>query len=166
MTQEDKILLFKDLGARLLYGVKCRVRYIVNNETTYGEDVWFEEDDKITRVNFDHTEVYTEWTQEYHDIGNIKLYLRPMASMTEEELDELRRRINKNCNTGRVITKDNFEKVNDWVWFCNMREWECVGSIMMGEVIDYLNEHMFDWRGLIPKGLAIAVTEENNPYKV
>ena len=33
------------------------------------------------------------------------------------------------------------------------------------EVIDWLNKNMFDFRGLIPKGLAIAVTEENNPYK-
>jgi hypothetical protein len=31
--------------------------------------------------------------------------------------------------------------------------------------IDWLNAHHFDYRGLIPKGLAIEVTEENNPYK-
>ena len=30
--------------------------------------------------------------------------------------------------------------------------------------IDWLNEHHFDYRGLIEKGLAIAVTDENNPY--
>ena len=34
-----------------------------------------------------------------------------------------------------------------------------------GEIVDYLNKKMFDWRGLIPKGLAIEVTKENNPYK-
>lgn len=28
-----------------------------------------------------------------------------------------------------------------------------------------LNAHHFDYRGLIEKGLAIAVTAENNPYK-
>lgn len=33
------------------------------------------------------------------------------------------------------------------------------------DTFDWLNEHHFDYRGLIPKGLAIAVTEENNPYK-
>ena len=32
-------------------------------------------------------------------------------------------------------------------------------------MIDWLNAHYFDYRGLIEKGLAIAVTEENNPYK-
>lgn len=30
---------------------------------------------------------------------------------------------------------------------------------------DWLNAHHFDYRGLIEKGLAIAVTEDNNPYK-
>ena len=30
---------------------------------------------------------------------------------------------------------------------------------------DWLNAHHFDYRGLIEKGLAIAVTKENNPYK-
>ncbi len=30
---------------------------------------------------------------------------------------------------------------------------------------DWLNAHHFDYRGLIEKGLAIEVTEDNNPYK-
>ena len=33
------------------------------------------------------------------------------------------------------------------------------------EGADYLNSIHVDYRGLIEKGLAIAVTEENNPYK-
>ena len=32
-------------------------------------------------------------------------------------------------------------------------------------IVAELNRHHFDYRGLIPKGLAIEVTEENNPYK-
>ena len=31
--------------------------------------------------------------------------------------------------------------------------------------IDWLNAHHFDYRNLIERGLAIEVTEENNPYK-
>ena len=31
--------------------------------------------------------------------------------------------------------------------------------------IDWLNAHHFDFRNLIEKGLAIEVTEDNNPYK-
>lgn len=30
---------------------------------------------------------------------------------------------------------------------------------------DWLNEHHFDYRGLIPMGLALEVTKENNPYE-
>ena len=30
---------------------------------------------------------------------------------------------------------------------------------------DWLNAHHFDYRGLIEKGLAIEVEENNNPYK-
>jgi hypothetical protein len=33
------------------------------------------------------------------------------------------------------------------------------------ETYDWLNAHHFDYRNLIPKGLAIEVTEKNNPYK-
>lgn len=32
--------------------------------------------------------------------------------------------------------------------------------------VDWLNSHHFDYRGLIEKGLAIEVTEENNPYNM
>lgn len=32
------------------------------------------------------------------------------------------------------------------------------------QYLDWLNSHHFDYRGLIEKGLAIAVTEYNNPY--
>ena len=65
-----------------------------------------------------------------------KLLLRPMSSMTEEE-------------------------ENEWWKFANE-------SYVVNEhtsSLDWLNAHHFDYRGLIEKGLAIAVTEENNPYK-
>ena len=68
-----------------------------------------------------------------------KPYLRPMSSMTEEEYRELE----------GLLQKHNF----------NLNEE--TASIE----IDWLNKHHFDYRGLIERGLAIAVTEENNPYK-
>lgn len=66
----------------------------------------------------------------------IKPYLRPMSSMTEEE---------KLMYEGLMIGTDN--------------------ASYMSDVIDWLNKNMFDYRGLIPKDLAIEVTKENNPYK-
>ena len=38
-------------------------------------------------------------------------------------------------------------------------------SVTSTVLIDWLNAHHFDYRGLIEKGLAIPVTEENNTYK-
>ncbi len=70
----------------------------------------------------------------------IKPYLRPMSSMTEEEREELRV---KNIIIG-VSTSGTIE------------------TTIQG--MDWLNAHYFDYRGLIPKGLAIS-TEEFNPYK-
>ena len=32
-------------------------------------------------------------------------------------------------------------------------------------MFDWLNKNHFDYRGLIPKGLAISVNKNNNPYK-
>lgn len=71
----------------------------------------------------------------YHNNFTIKPYLRPMSSMTEEEKIDYRAFFNYD------------------------------GVEYPEEYIDWLNAHHFDYRGLIPKGLAIAVTEENNPYK-
>ena len=67
---------------------------------------------------------------------DFKPYLRPMSSMTEDERKE----------------------------YVSLLEMCQCGDIYEYEVVDWLNEHHFDYRGLIDKGLAIAVTEENNPY--
>lgn len=65
-----------------------------------------------------------------------KPYLRSMSSMTEKEKKELIKEF-----WGSHTIKDRFEEV---CW--------------------YLSRH-FDINGLIEKGLAIPITEENNPYK-
>lgn len=67
--------------------------------------------------------------------GNNKPYLRPMSSMTEKE------------------------KI-DYQAFFNYD-----GVEYPEEYIDWLNANHFDYRGLVEKGLAVEVTENNNPYK-
>jgi len=72
------------------------------------------------------------------DWGIIKPYLRSLSSMTKKEkkeYDKLRMSFYKNAKDASLV------------------------------LIDWLNAHHFDHRGLIEKGLAIEVTEENNPYK-
>ena len=73
----------------------------------------------------------------------LKPFLRPMSSMTEEENQEI-------CQ----FMKDY-----------NLLPGPDRAGVFCGEIVDWLNAHHFDYRGLIEKGLAIEVTEENNPYK-
>ena len=138
MTQEDKELLLKDLGARLSYKVVAQVSY------KDGEG-WKTEDRKVLGVYTDE-QVYVDCV--YTNIENTKPYLRPMSSMTEEEKKEFNSLINgveERCINayGKGGYTLAFIEVNDW-----------------------LNAHHFDYRGLIGKGLAIAVTSDNNPYNV
>ena len=77
-----------------------------------------------------------------------KPYLRPISSMTEEEKHKL-------LKFGAITCLKNGEVIDV----------SCVGFERHCDVQDWLNAHHFDYRGLIEKGLAIAVTEENNPYK-
>ncbi len=67
-------------------------------------------------------------------VEGMKPYLRPMSSMTEEEKNIYEYNKNSNVEVVRIA------------------------------LFNWLNAHHFDYRGLIDKGLAIAVTEENNPY--
>ena len=137
MTQEEKVLLLKDISGRLPYGIKCKVNYIINNETTYGEDVESECIDIIKRISFDTYSVYTEWLGYESDIEDIKPYLCPMSSMTEEELVEYKT-LEKQCE---ILPTFAYISVSKCILF------------------DWLNAHHFDYRGLIEKGLAIEAPE-------
>lgn len=125
MTQEDKDLLIKDLSARLTYGLICRVytskEYHFNWKLTPSSIEWF-----INNLGF----------------FNLKPYLRPLSSMTEEENKEY-----------TDIDNRSYSCPKDYA------------HIPASDRIDWLNKHHFDYRGLIEKGLAIEVTEMDNPYK-
>ena len=118
--KEQKELLFKDLCARLPYGVKIELTWWVMDEGTC----------MSTTLEPDHIEQIRN--DELGDV-EIKSYLRPMSSMTDEQKKEynlLRNRVDK-------------ELYDTW------------------KSIDYLNAHHFDYRGLIDKGLAIDATGLN-----
>ncbi len=121
MTQEEKELLLKDITARLSYGVKikrsnCPINLSVNG--ILGEYVH-------------HIPYYVGGNIEINTtkIDEIKPYLRPMSSMTEEEKNIYE--YNRNSNVEVVKTA----------------------------LFDWLNKKMFDYRGLIPMGLALEATE-------
>lgn len=117
MTQEQKELLLKDLCVRLYYGVKVdlfgqskELIGILNDIISVGYDI-----------------------NDYEDapIEDIKPYLRPMWTMTDEELNEYE----------NFITNEKDNQLR----FCN-------------ELVFY-NRHHFDYRGLIPMGLALEAPE-------
>lgn len=139
MTQEDKKLLLKDICTRLPYGVRMK---------GVNEDFVLSTGTSPNRLSYVLNSV------KFSTATDFKPYLRPMDTMTEEEVQEIRDRLN-NLSIGRTITKENFEKCCDFLWFTKMSPFECVSEKMMNVVIDYLDEKMFDHRGLIEKGLAI-----------
>ena len=118
MTQEEKDLLLQDLCSRLPYGVCAHIRY-KEGEPCYGKlaprDIQWFIDSKIE---------------------NIKPYLRPMSSMTEEENKEFAKVMVKSQDCSYKDNESATTMVNDW----------------------YLSKG-FDVRGLIPKGLALEAPD-------
>ena len=158
MIQENKELLLKDLCARLPYGVK-----ILHTDWDYDHDTDF--DTIETLIGIDDRFIYTVWDKtgdrEKHclSVSNWKPYLRPMSSMTEEEYVYFMsiRGMNLRSYEIQEMMSENFSHPNRIAIVNTLGRYS--------HKIDWLNENMFDYRGLIPKGLAIEVTKENNPYK-
>ena len=138
MTKNDKELLLRDLCARLPYNVI--VDYDYNTFNVHNGNYVKHGSKCILKCYL--LDVFMSPRQ--NEKGEyIKPYLRPMSSMTEEEINEF------------ILISDTV------LWLGNKRS-SCILSL---EQMDWLNAHHFDYRGLIEKGLAIEVTEENNPYK-
>lgn len=138
MTQEDKQLLLQDLRARLPYGVKF-LRESWNYE-------WDQEMSVIEVLEDIDKDGYINNTKVYK-VEDIKPYLFPLSSMTEEQ--------KKYINDRWGINEDfDFEIDPNWGKY----------FVDLGDVVDYinwLNENHFDYRGLIEKGLAIDATRQN-----
>ena len=117
MTKKDKELLLKDLCARLLYNVK-----VLYNNKVFNVDyisAIYEE------IKLDIPDNYTI------DISEVKPYLFPLLSMTEEQKSQY------NFYLTRIVFAYD------------------------ASLIDWLNKNYFDYRGLIKKGLAIDATGLN-----
>jgi hypothetical protein len=135
MTQEEKDLLLKDLCARLPYGVK--VAYLAS---TYDVDYIESKFDEIKLENLDCT----------IDLGNVKPYLRPMSSMTEEEKEEMHKLLSPKGTAQYDI---------DGIRTPMSHYGDFIPYKFMDDILQYLNKHHFDYRGLIEKGLALEAPE-------
>lgn len=136
MTQEDKQLLLKDLSARLPYNTKVFFSII--------------EEDEPVKLSLSVIRCLESIPLGQNDIV-IKPYLRPLSSMTKDEENEWNGLVNDPLleAVGKRHTR-----IEDLI----------LRAKSQYNPVDWLNAHHFDYRGLIPMGLAIAVTKENNPY--
>ena len=127
MKAEEKQLLLKDLCARLSY-----------------HNLWVQYDNKDwLAIGYGHgriellTNPLSSATGPCPLIEEIKPYLRPISSMTEEENEE-------------------------WIKVSDMKFDMEDGFVYVYDAhlsFDWLNEHHFDYRGLIEKGLALEAKE-------
>ena len=145
MTQEEKMLLIKDLSARLPYAVTVEhtsgFRGTLHDMTVHhmyddNDNVY----DAICYTDFfgDEDSIYIEY---------FKPYLFPLSSMTEEQLKDVKASLHQELID---IYENGSEerKVPEYpqTWYY---------------VQDWYNAHHFDYRGLIEKGLAIDATGLN-----
>lgn len=157
MTREDIQLLLQDLCTRLPYGV-----IVSPIDCGKAKLIGFKDDHPILFDLVSQKEYDKPWEIEY-----IKPYLRPMSSMTEEEKEELLNHVLGGRSMEYFhITRDgsidgNQEAEQD-LYNLNLH-WLDFGPLTTSSYIDWLNKNMFDYRGLIPKDLALS-TEEFNPY--
>lgn len=140
MKQEEKDLLLQDLCARLPYSIKFPITVknpitsepietigTISDINRYGiaSFVWDYEGQEILVKNSLH-------------IKDVKPYLFPLSSMTEEQEMEY------DATFGTIVYEDGRKD-----------------SVMTSKSFDWLNKNHFDYRGLIPMGLAIDATDKN-----
>ena len=146
MTQEDKNLLLKDLCARLPYGVICKDDYA----KIEGKLVQIGINYDMCLLSDDYGE--TEWAY----IPNCKPYLFPLSSMTEEQKEFLIKNYKFTFDScGDNITNGVYSSAFNRIIYHTINEED------LSDIIDWLNANHFDYRGLIPKGLAIDATDKN-----
>ena len=152
MTQEDKELLLKYLCAILPYGVIVRhADYLVDSDGNYTGQFWYKRGylynicrlDSMTTTIIESEGSDEEGYEHICDLERSLPYLHSMSNMTEEEEKEF------------VLLTDTMLRYGKNNNLC------CLSL----DAIQWLLKKHFDFMGLIPKGLGIEVTEENNPYK-
>ena len=135
MTQEQKDLLLKDLCARLPYFTKVQIK----NEIVGLDSIC---DDDGYHFNFIGDD------REGVNIKNIKPYLFPLSSMTDEQKNDLIKNLKSNISVKN-------EEISFWNLYTanRMDQWKWV--------FEWCDKNHFDYRGLIPMGLANDATGKN-----
>ena len=156
MTSEEKELLIEDTIGRIPYKVKiltCSYDKITNKEIQVIETLY-----QIDADGYINT-IEDDWLRPV-----FKPYLFPLSSMTEEqrkEFLEISHLENRSFYNGEEIVI-----VSNEVWAFDLggdadTEYRSIDIKRIRETIKWLNKNHFDWRGLIPMGLAEDATNKN-----
>ena len=176
MTQEEKDLVVKDLCGRLPFHVKVAIdfegymevlpddenlqypyrknlKFILDYDNKTIEDISKEPHILYAYPCTERFAMFRGYTYELDygvPVEFIKPYLRPMSSMIEEEKKEMKA---ATCpeGTGYFYEKHLVCPMNH---FCELISYE-----FMADILNWLNAHHFDYRGLIPMGLALEAPE-------
>ena len=136
MTAEEKQLLLKELCARQFYGTKVLSPWEKDGPCELSA---------IDLTSSRQIRVFEDWFK----VEEVRPYLRPMSSMTEEEEDEYDSMFS---NARRI--------------YCNCVYYDTVQEDDIPDFIDWLLEHHFDYRKtpdgktMIEAGLAIEAPED------
>lgn len=132
MTTEERQLLLADLCARLPYGVNISLDEECNARLT-----GIDEDGNLT------ADIPADFA---FSIDDIKPYFRPLNTMTEEEYETF----------PIPYSFDSFSTWNNTILSEVVEGTQIlIGIDEITEIINWLNAHHFDYRGLIEKGLAL-----------
>lgn len=138
MTQEDKELIFKELCARLPYHVKCKI-WLKDGTTEEG----------LLDLQHNYGNVLQDAFY-YNKIKDIKPYLFPFSSITEEQLFEVQEILGKN----EIEIGDGFLSIID-------SGRNTITYLEILAVLEWFYKNHFDVNNLIPMDLAIDATELN-----
>ena len=140
MKQENKELLLRDLCARLPYGVKVKLG---DNPNIF---------DLEYRIKFAVMYGDSDKLEDILDIINIKPYLFPLSSLTEEQRNNISKLLIDTQNEFSPYGELNM-KGCDNLFICSVKQ--------SNALINYCLTNHLDINGLIEKGLALDATGLN-----
>lgn len=147
MKPKDKELLLKDLCARQPYNTQIQGTIYEDILDNDGEETGKVEEKTVTFNLYIIGKNSIMYNGYWISLDLCKPYLRPMSSMTEEEKKELKEL--HFYYTDSHIVNDEDEDFKPII----------VDEVHCSCIIDWLNSHHFDYRGLIKKGLALEAPE-------
>lgn len=151
MTQEERQLLLQDLAARIPYKVIGQVTYNRFPKEPYN---------KVIDGNL--YDCFARAQDNWYDNVQIIPYLRPLSSMSGDEIYSvagivipgLPHNIDETKGTCSVCCNNYTDEIEQ-----DFSVRDLANGIYGIEGLDWLNEHHFDYRGLIQKGLVLEAPE-------